>query len=99
MNRVFLIGRTTKDIELRTTSGGKTYIQFTLAVNRIKEGTDFINCVAWNATAELMEKYVLKGEQVGVVGRIQTRNYEKDGKTVYVTEVVVDEVEFLGGNR
>lgn len=100
MNKVHLIGRTTKDIELRYTTQGTAVARFTLAVNRRKkeDGTqeaDFISCIAWSKTAEIMDKYVHKGDQVGVVGRIQTGSYEKDGHKVYTTDVVVEELEFL----
>ena len=98
MNKVILIGRLTKDIELKKTQNGNSVTSFTVAVNRIFQSqdpnqptADFINCVAWNRTAELMNQYVGKGSQVAVDGRIQTRNYEnQEGRRIYVTEVVVD---------
>lgn len=102
MNKFIGIGRLTKDIELRMTQTGKPVISFTLAINRIgkpqpnQPEADFINCVAWNQTAELMSKYTGKGSQIGIEGRVQTRNYEDNtGRKVYVTEIVVDRVEFL----
>lgn len=99
MNKVILVGRTTKDIEVRVTPTTGSYVaQFTLAVDRKdkEKTTDFINCVAWNKAAELLSQYVHKGDRVGVVGKIITRNYkDKDNKTVYVTEILVDEVEFM----
>lgn len=96
MNRVILIGRTTKDIELRYTNNEKAVARFTIAVNRkVQDGADFINCVAWGKTAELLDKYVKKGHRVGIIGRIQTGSYDKDGKKVYTTDVVAEEVEFL----
>ena len=97
MNRVILIGRTTNHIDLKTTQSGNTTVSFTLAVNRTKkEETDFIKCVAWNKTAELISKYVEKGNMVAVEGKIQTRTYgNKQGQKVYVTEVLVDNVQFL----
>lgn len=101
MNKVELIGRITKDIELRYTEGSQTaFTRFSLAVPRRKkvEGqpeADFVNCQAWKTTAELLEKYVKKGDRIAVTGRLNVSSYEKDGKKVYVTEVVVDEVEFL----
>ena len=98
MNNVQLIGRVTKDIEMRTTNSGKHVVSFNLAVNRYgsREEADFIPCVAWNKTAELMQAYVRKGNRIGVTGRIQTRNYDgPDGKKVYVTEVIASDVEFL----
>lgn len=102
MNKWHGIGRTTKDIELRYTTGASqmAVARFTLAVNRRKrqDGTqeaDFISCIAWGKTAEIMEKYVHKGDQIGIVGRIQTGSYDKDGHKVYTTDVVVEELEFL----
>lgn len=100
MNRVILIGRITKDIELRSTKDGKSVTSFSLAVSRMnkEKETDFISCVAWDKTADLMEKYVCKGDQIAVSGKIRTRNYEdKNGQKVYATEVIVDEIQFLGG--
>ena len=105
MNRVFLIGRLTKDLELRKTTNGTSVTSFTVAISRrVGSGqepqTDFINCVAWNKTAENMVQYLHKGSQVGVEGRIQSRSYDnKDGQKVYVTEVVADNVEFLGSRN
>lgn len=98
MNKVNLIGRVTKDIECRyTASTQKAVARFTLAVNRARkdDGADFISCIAWGKTAEIMEKYVKKGHQIGVTGRIQTGSYDKDGHKVYTTDVVVEEMEFL----
>lgn len=96
INTVVLTGRLTKDIELRRTTSGKTCTSFTLAVNRNKQETDFINCVAWNHEAESLEKYTKKGSLIGIEGRIQTRNYDdKNGKKVYITEVLVRNKTFL----
>lgn len=103
MNKAILIGRTTKEIDLRRTTNGNAVVSFTLAVDnpfqKNEEGkntTDFINCVAWNKTAEVMDQYVSKGQKLAIEGRIQTRNYEdKDGKRVYVTEVLVSNLEML----
>ena len=96
INTVVLTGRLTKDIELRRTTSGKVCTSFTLAVNRNKQETDFINCVAWNNWAELLEKYTRKGSKIGVEGRIQTRNYDdKNGKKIYVTEVLANKITFL----
>ena len=101
MNAVVLVGRTTKDIELRRTGSGTAVASFTLAVNRDfktqdGEDADFIQCVAWKKTAELLEQYVHKGDRIGVSGSIRTRNYnDKDGRKVYITEVLVNHVEFL----
>lgn len=101
MNTVVLIGRTTRDIDLRRTGNGTAVASFTLAVNRdfkTNDGqeADFIQCVSWKKTAELLEQYVHKGDRIAVNGSIRTRNYEDShGRTVYVTEVLVNHVEFL----
>lgn len=101
MNTVALIGRTTRDIDLRRTGNGTAVASFTLAVNRdfkTQDGqeADFIQCVAWKKTAELLEQYVHKGDKIALNGSIRTRNYEDShGRTVYVTEVLVNHVEFL----
>lgn len=101
INRVVLVGRITRDIELRKTPNGASVVSFTIACNRRtkQEGqpdADFINCVAWNRVADLMAQYLNKGALIGVEGRIQTRSYDdKDGKRVYVTEVVAESVQFL----
>lgn len=97
MNRCILIGRTTKDIETKTSQSGMMVGRFTLAVDRKakEKETDFISCIAFGKTAEVMEKFVKKGHRIGIQGHIQTGSYEKDGKKVYTTDVVVDELEFL----
>ena len=101
INRVVLVGRLTKDPVLRKTANGVSVTSFTLACTRRfkQEGqpdADFINTVAWSKTADIVAKYTHKGSLVGVEGRIQTRSFDdKDGKRVYVTEVVADSVQFL----
>ncbi len=101
INSAILVGRLTKDPEIRMTQNGTKNCSFSLAVNRAvkKEGqpdADFINCVAWNKTAELMAQYLHKGSLIGVDGRIQTRSYNnQQGQKVYVTEVVVQSLTFL----
>ena len=101
INRVVLVGRLTKDPVLRKTANGVSVTSFTVASTRRfkQEGqpdADFINTVAWNKTADSVSQYTHKGSLVGVEGRIQTRSYDdKDGKRVYVTEVVADSVQFL----
>lgn len=102
MNKWCGIGRVTKDLELKKTNNGKSFLNFSLAVNRDfknKDGeyeADFINCQVWDKQAESMATYVGKGSLIGVEGRIQTRSYDNnDGKRVYVTEIVCDRVEFL----
>lgn len=102
MNNVSLVGRLTKDVELKHTNTQTAVATGTLAVNRTfknqngEREADFINIVAWRKTAEILAEHTSKGSQVGVIGRIQTRNYEdKDGKRVYVTEVVAESVSLL----
>jgi single-strand DNA-binding protein len=102
MNRVVMVGRLTKDVDLRYTPAGKPVANFTLAVNRPfknqngEQEADFISVVVWNKQAENAANYLKKGSLAGVDGRIQTRNYEgQDGKRVYVTEVLAESVSFL----
>ncbi|EEP9900984.1 single-stranded DNA-binding protein [Listeria monocytogenes] len=102
MNRVMLVGRLTKDPELRYTPAGVAVATFTLAVNRTftnqngEREADFIQCVVWRKPAENVANFLKKGSMAGVDGRIQTRNYEdNDGKRVFVTEVVAESVQFL----
>lgn len=104
MNKVILIGRLTRDPEMRTTPSGVATTSFSIAVQRNYANAqgdreaDFINCVAWRKQAENIAKYCTKGSQVAVDGRIQTRNYDaQDGTKRYVTEVIADNVTFLGG--
>ncbi len=102
LNRVVLVGRLTRDPELRYTPSGVPVATFTLAVNRPflnqqgERDADFINCVVWRRQAENVANYLRKGSLAGVDGRIQTRSYEaQDGRRVYVTEVVAENVQFL----
>jgi single-strand DNA-binding protein len=100
MNKVFLIGNLTKDPELSTTTNGVKFCKFTLAVSRnySKDGkreTDFLNVVVWRAQADNCARYLKKGSKAAVSGSIQTRNYENEGRRVYVTEIAADEVQFL----
>lgn len=99
INSVALTGRLTKDVDLRTTQNGVSVASFTLAVNRqYSKGkeSDFINCVAFKKTAEVLQQFAGKGRLIGVTGSIQTRHYTgKDGKEVYVTEVLANNVSFL----
>ena len=102
MNRVVLIGRLSRDPELRHTTSGMAVCQINVAISRrVGAGrdpeTDFINVVVWDKQAENVAKYLSKGRQVAVEGRIQTRSYDNnEGKRTYVTEVVANNVEFLG---
>ena len=98
MNRCEIIGRLTKDIDLRYTTKEQTAItRFTLAVDRRKKdaGADFIPCIAFGKTAEFLERYVKKGHKIAVTGRIQTGSFEKNGQKVYTTDVIIEDVEFL----
>ena len=102
MNSVSLIGRLTKDPEVRYGAESQTAVaKFSIAIDRGKDkngesrGTDFPNIVCFGKTAELVERFVSKGRLVGIQGRIQTGKYEKDGRTVYTTDVLADRVEFL----
>ena len=102
INRVILVGRLTRDPELRVSQSNVAVATFNLAVNRPftdangERGADFVNCVTFRKQAENVNKYVKKGSLVGIDGRVQTRNYEnKEGQRVYVTEIVCDSVQFL----
>ena len=101
INRVVLVGRMTRDPELRRTNTGSAVTSFTLALNRNYQSADgvqadYIPCVVWNKSAENVEKYCSKGSLVGVEGRLRSRNYENaQGQKVYVVEVVCDSVQFL----
>ncbi len=102
MNVVSLAGRITKDLEPRMTSGDLMVLSFTLAVNRRKKDdpADFISCKAFGKTAETMANYLRKGSLIGVTGRIQTGKYDnKEGRTIYTTDVIVNEFEFLEGKK
>ncbi len=106
MNKVCLTGRITKNIELKYNQNNVAITSFTLAVIRKFKNqngeyeSDFINCIAYKSTAELLSKYVKKGDLLGIEGRIHTRNYEdKDGKRIYVTEVIVDSIDFLQAKK
>ena len=102
INNVVLVGRLTRDAELRYTGSGIAVASFTVAVERPytnaqgERETDFINCVAWRKTAEIISNYTRKGSLVGVTGRMQTRNYtNNEGRKVYITEVVCENFQML----
>ncbi|QGS51390.1 single-stranded DNA-binding protein [Spiroplasma tabanidicola] len=102
MNSVNLIGRITKDPELRTSSGGKSYVAFTLAVNEFGGGnqyTQFIPCFAWEKTAENMARYVKKGAQISVEGNINVRQDNNNGQYSTVVSIRANRVQFLGANQ
>lgn len=103
MNKVILMGRMTKDAELRQTPNGATLARFSIAVNRrfasqdAQQQADFINCVAWRQTAEFISRYFSKGSMIAVVGSIQSRTWQgQDGKNKYSIVVNVDEAYFTG---
>lgn len=104
INSVVLVGRLTKDIELRKTQSGLSVASFTVACDRRlsqeqrnnnEQSADFISCVAWRGSADFLGNYAHKGDTVGVEGRIQTRTYDRDGQRVYVTEVLANSVNLL----
>ena len=104
INRVVLVGRLTRDVEVRKTASGLSVATFTVACDRRmargqdgnnQQSADFISCVAWRQAADFLGSYARKGALVGVEGRIQTRNYDRDGQKVYVTEIVCDIVNLL----
>lgn len=103
MNKVILMGRLTRDVEMRQTPNGVSLARFSIAVNRRFAGkdaqhqADFINCVAWRQTGEFIARYFQKGSMIAVVGSIQSRSWDgNDGKKQYATEVIVDEAYFTG---
>lgn len=101
INRVVLVGRLTKSPDLRKTQNGTSVCKFTLAVNRRVAGqgqpdADFISCVAWNKTADLMLQYLNKGSLIGIEGRLQTGRFtNNNGETIYTCDVMVDTLQFL----
>ena len=106
MNKVELIGRLTKDPELKQTQNETPFCNFTVAVDRrFKDANgnrqaDFINCTAWRQTATFIQKYFKKGNRIGICGCIQTRSYEEeDGRKVFITEVIAEEAEFVENNK
>jgi single-strand DNA-binding protein len=106
LNRVVLVGRLTKDPDLKYTQSGTAVTNFTIAINRPfsndkgEREADFVNCVIWRKPAESLANFQKKGNLIGVDGRIQTRSFEgQDGKMVYVTEVVADTVQFLESKK
>ena len=100
MNLVVLHGRVSRDPDVKTTASGQNVARLTIAVDKYsKDGNraaDFIGCVAFGRTAELLGKYFPKGKEILAEGRIQTGSYEKDGKKIYTTDVVLERVEFCG---
>ncbi|MDX8363790.1 single-stranded DNA-binding protein [Cytobacillus sp. IB215665] len=106
LNQVILVGRMTKDPDMRYTNDGTAVLNFILAVNRNYKNvqgeidTDFVNCTVWRKAAENTAMYCKKGSIVGITGRIQTRHYEnQERKNVYVTEVIAESVRFMDGKK
>lgn len=101
INQTVLVGRLTRDPELKRTQSNISYVRFTLAVNRSfkdesgETQADFISCIAWRAQAENLARFMKQGSQIGLVGRIQTGSYESDKGTIYTTDVVADNIQFL----
>ena len=94
MNVFIGMGRLTDEPKVSQTQSGKKIARATLAIDRVKEGTDFINLVAWEKRAEFMENYTHKGTKLLIEGRVQTGSYDKDGHKVYTTDVIVENIEF-----
>lgn len=105
INQLVVVGRLTKDPELRKTDNGKKVTNVTLAVPRSYKNmngeyeTDFIDCVLWSSVAETTTEYCKKGDLIGVKGRVQTRSFEKDEQKKFVTEVVAEKVTFLSNKK
>lgn len=106
MNHVQLIGRLTRDVDLRVSQSGISVARFTLAVNRSFKNSqgeydaDFINCIAYRQTADLLAKYFQKGSQLALSGRIQTGSYDnQQGQRVYTTDVIVNQIYFVGSSQ
>jgi single-strand DNA-binding protein len=99
LNKVILMGRLTREPELKATQSGTSVCSFSVAVDNgygENKKTSFINCVAWRGQAEFLSKYFTKGQMIALVGRIETRTWDDNGTTRYATEVIVNEVEFCG---
>ena len=97
MNLVTLVGRLTADPNLKYSQSGKAFCKFSVAVQREynREEADFINCIAWDKRAEAIAEYLRKGRRLAIQGRLSVRNYEQDGETKWLTEVIVDKFEFI----
>ena len=97
MNLVTLIGRLTRDPELKYSQSGKAFCKFSVAVTREynRDEADFINCVAWDKRAETIAEYLRKGRRVALQGRLSVRSYEQNGETKWITEVIVDKFDFI----
>lgn len=100
MNKCMLIGRLTRDCETKEV-GQTSLTKFSIAVARQfkKDETDFINCQAWGKTGEIIQQYIKKGDAIAITGNIRTGSYDKDGKKVYTTDIVVESFDFINGNK
>ena len=105
LNKVILVGRITKDPELKSYNGDTSYVKFTIAVNRIfssqeeNKKTDFVNCIVWRKQAENLNRYISKGNLLGVEGSLRVEKWEKDGKTNWTTEVNCSNIYFLESKK
>jgi single-strand DNA-binding protein len=104
MNKVIIMGRLTRDVEIRQTPNGIVFAQFSVAINRRvskekEQKADFISCKAWRQTAEFISKYFNKGSMIAIVGHLQTDSWEKDGKKHYSTTVIVEDISFTGSKH
>lgn len=108
VNHVVLLGRCGKQVELKTIGNGNSVANFSIATSEVykdktsgerKETTEWHNCVAWNQLAEIASKYLHKGDNVYVEGKMKTRSWEKDGVTRYITEILLDKIVLLGGKK
>ena len=95
MNVVILMGRMTRDPELKYTSGGKAFANFSLAVQKLRDGVEFIDCTAWEKTAETIAEYFRKGNRILIQGRLSVNSYEQNGEKRRMTRVVVNSFEFI----
>ncbi len=95
MNVVILMGRMTRDPELKYTSGGKAFANFSLAVQKLRDGVEFIDCTAWEKTAETIAEYFRKGNRILIQGRLSVNSYEQNGEKRRMTRVVVNSFEFV----
>ena len=101
MNNITLIGRLTRDPELKYSQSGKAFTKFNIAVQREfnRDEADFINCIAWDKRAEAIAEYLRKGRRIAIQGRLNVRNYEQNGESKWITEVIVDKFEFVDSNN
>lgn len=101
MIKVFAVANLTRDVETRKLQSGTTMASFSIAVNRpyAKDKTDFFNCVAFSGLAETCEKYLKKGSKIGLYGTLQNRSYEKDGAKRYITEIIVESIDFTSSPK